>query len=331
MKNTLDYENWTEEDIKNVLENKASELTVRNYKSQVNTFFRYLKPEEAVTIEDLKEFTTDDVRAWVQHLEKTGAKNNTINQKLQAMSKLYKVLMTKDYRVLDYNPFDTEEGIKRKPMPDFSTGRRISDKELRLLAEYFESDRSILGLRNQIIFNIFLTTGMRSNEVLSQKIGNIESYDGQYVFYSRGKFGKEHITVISAHLKRLIDKYISRSCWDYTMKDQYLFPSRWKENSHITNTGFDKTLVKACKAVGIETVNQHDFRHTYITMSLEMGEDIFNVQKRVHHASVEATRRYDHTFRIINGNPADDIFAKYNKEDKDNQDNIVAFPVQKCL
>lgn len=328
MKNTLDFENWTEDDIKNVLDNKASELTIRNYKSQINTFFRYIKPEEEVTIEDLRAITSDDVRAWIKAVELKGAKNNTVNQKLQAMSKLYKILMTRDYRALDYNPFDTEEGIKRKPMPDFSTGKRIPDREIRLLADYFNSDNSIIGLRNQIIFNILLTTGMRSSEVLSQKIGNIESYDGQYVFYSRGKFGKEHITVLSANLKRLIDRYIARSCWDYTMKDQYLFPSRWKPGHHITNTGFDKALNKACKAVGIEEINQHDFRHTYITMSLEMGEDIFNVQKRVHHSSVEATRRYDHTFRIINGNPADDIFAKYNQN---NQDNIITLPVQKCL
>ena len=75
-------------------------------------------------------------------------------------------------------------------------------------------------------------------------------------------------------------------------------------------------LDDACKTFGIEPITPHDFRHTYVTICLERGIDIHVVQKRVHHAMLSTTERYDHTFRIVDNNPADDIFDKYNEAPK---------------
>ena len=67
-------------------------------------------------------------------------------------------------------------------------------------------------------------------------------------------------------------------------------------------------LQKAVEATNIDQdITTHDFRHTYVTKSIELGQPIEDVSKRVGHSSIATTKRYDHANTIFRNNPGDDF------------------------
>ena len=56
-----------------------------------------------------------------------------------------------------------------------------------------------------------------------------------------------------------------------------------------------KMIVKTLKKIGKYNCSTHSLRHTYVTLALESGEDIHNVQKAVGHSNINTTAGYAHT------------------------------------
>lgn len=291
------------------LENNPAQVT-RMYASIVNRLFDYMGFEDP-TLEEIKSITVTDANAFMNFAKETyKLQNSTLNKYMKACSSFFRFLRRSPNHLLTFNPFDTDEGAVRFKEKQFSSGIRITDENLKLLNRYFSNDRSLLGTRNYIIFLILVSTGMRRAEVTRIKLGDFFNYDGYCGLNYVGKGEKPLITMISHQVKAVIDEYVSRQCWDWTMEDQWLFPSSHNFGKHITTDMIYVMLKEAQEKSGIDQdISSHDFRHTYVTKSLELGQSLEETSKRVGHASVQTTKRYDHTNVIFKGNPADDILG----------------------
>lgn len=70
-------------------------------------------------------------------------------------------------------------------------------------------------------------------------------------------------------------------------EDNYVFPSR--NNAGIVSRTFYKYYKEILKEAGLTDINFHTLRHTFATMCLESGMDIFTISKTLGHASVKIT------------------------------------------
>lgn len=285
--------------------------TERQYSVYVQRFFEY-KGVTDITQQDINDVTVEDANKYADYLaDIKGFKNATVNKHLKALNSFYRYMSRRDIGIAEYNPFSTIEGAKRMQVAAYDQGTRITDENLKMLNDYFSSDRSIMGTRNYIIFLILASTGIRRAEVCHIKVGDFFQYGNQYGMRYIGKGSKPNMVAIGTTLKALIDEYIQRQCWDYTMKDQYMFPSQKKFYEPITPKQIWRVLKEAAEKTNIDQdITTHDFRHTYVTKSLEMGASIYDVSNRVGHSSVAVTKRYDHSNRIFVDNPADDILEE---------------------
>lgn len=288
------------------------------YVAIINSMFDFFEIEDP-TLEDIQSITVDDANRYFEYLrDEVKYKNSTINKYMKGCSSFYKLLKRYDRSMIEYNPFDPEEGSARLRVKDYSSGIRITDRNLKILNDYFASDRSLLGTRNYIVFLILLTTGLRKAEVARIKLGDFFRYGDYCGMRYTGKGDKPLMTMIPWEVKTLMDEYVNRQCWDWTMEDQWLFPAKYNFGEHNNDIFIHVMLKKAVEETGIDQdISTHDFRHTYVTKSIELGQPIEDVSKRVGHASVQTTKRYDHSNTIFRNNPSEDFLRDVGfKDDK---------------
>lgn len=292
-----------------ILRSYTKEGTGNIYARQVNLFFKEVYDTEEPPIELLRELTVGQVNAWLLKKQDEGLSHETISLKRKALNKLFSILMRRQYRLVDFNPFDTQEGALQFDTPNYSLTTPLTDEELQKLSQYFSKDTTLKGHRNYLIFLLLATTGMRVREVLSIRLENFARWQDQGAIHIYGKGGIPRLVVVPYSVKMEIDHYISRQCLSYEEhKDLYLFESNICPDEPIEPSSVYRFLQQAKEACGIEKpLTAHVFRHTYITKSLAIGCDIVNVSKRVGHQSLATTLRYDHTNRIFDNNPNEEF------------------------
>lgn len=298
----------------NQLSSNLSPSTRRSYIGDIKQFFGVKEPSE-ITIGMVQGVTVDTVNEYAEHLFNMGMANSTINRKLQALSKFYNLLMRRDIRAVEYNPFDTTEGAHRFKSTEYSKGKELDDEEVIAMVRVANQYTDMSGLRNKIILYLLLTTGMRREEIASLEIGQIAKTQGRHIISFIGKGRKERFVVLSDNIKDMIDEYLELRGLTYKDKDSPLFishASNADSTKSITPETIYQMVKKLAKEAGIdESISPHDFRHTYTTKSLDMGCALEDVQDRLGHSDIKTTRRYDHTRRILKDNPADSIMELY--------------------
>lgn len=301
------------------MKNTCSEDTYKVYEAPIRNFFFDFLDLDFVTVRDIKAVTTSQVNEWIYQLKQEGNKNSTINRMASSLYWFYKNLLQKDNPIVDSNPFSTDLGANRLKASKVAKGVRISDEKLREINTYFANNRTWIGERNYIMFLIFITTGMRRNEVRNLKIGDFYDYGEKFAVSFVGKGDKFNVAELPQGVKHILHSFIVRSDWGYDLREQHIFVADPSSNTPISARRLTYIFDDAYKAVGLpDTLRIHDLRHTYITKSLEMGLDIYDVSKRVGHANIDTTRRYDHTFKIFNDNPAEDFFSQLTEKSQQN-------------
>lgn len=308
------------------MKHTCSETTFKIYETPIREFFYNFMDFDFVTLGDIKSITVTNANEWIYQLKKEGNKNTTINRMASSLFWFYKNLANMTELNINYNPFSTDCGANRLKNSNIAKGTRISDEKLQSLNQYFRSNRSWIGERNYLMFLIFITTGMRKSEVKNLKLGSFYDYGNKFAVYFTGKGDKYNVAEIPQGIKQILQSFMFRSGWDWTMREQYIFVQDVDSTKPISDRRVNYIFDDAYKAVGLpSTIRIHDLRHTYITKSLELGNDIYDVSKRVGHANIETTKNYDHSFRIFNDNPAETFFEALNEKSQEN------YPVLKIV
>ena len=74
---------------------------------------------------------------------------------------------------------------------------------------------------------------------------------------------------------------------------QYLFPGRFKD-THIVEKTMWNYIKKAARAVGLEEVASHHFRHAFASHAAQNHVDIATIKDQMGHASLKTTSKYVH-------------------------------------
>jgi site-specific recombinase XerD len=162
--------------------------------------------------------------------------------------------------------------------------------------------------RNHAIFSTFIFSGIRSKELLNLKFTDVD-IENLSIFIFQGKGSKDRVVPMSYKLAESLKKYLSeRQRLNKTCPEFFASLNR---NVGFTRTGLKRLVIKIRKASGIN-FTIHKLRHTFATLMLEGGCDIFSLSKMMGHSDIKTTTIYlaasaEHLRSQMTKHPLNDI------------------------
>lgn len=268
------------------VERNASELTLKSYNEDFQSFFDYLQ-DRAGGIVGVQQVSTSLLRGYVAYLHECQYARTTIARRLACLRSFFR--FTTREGVTDANPAKAlrTPRVGRK-LPHFLT----SDQVARLLETPPANDP--FGLRDRAILETMYSAGLRVAELVGL---NVSSWDREAnILRVLGKGRKERIAAVGRYAARALDRWLEvrEPVSDPTPDDaDALFLNRFGER--LTTRSIGRMLEKHLKAAGLSAVTTpHTLRHSFATHLLDGGADLRAVQELLGHKSLTTTQIYTH-------------------------------------
>jgi site-specific recombinase XerD len=147
---------------------------------------------------------------------------------------------------------------------------------------------SFLRYRNHAIFSVLIFAGIRKQELLNLKFADVDIVN-LTIFIRQGKGAKDRIIPMSYTLAQTLQKYITeRSRLRKTGPD---FFSSLRFDTGLTANGLRRIVEHFRNCSGI-FFTVHKLRHTFATLMLEGGCDIYSLSKMMGHSDIKTTTIY---------------------------------------
>lgn len=306
--------------------NTLSPNTKMNYISTIKSFFGVAELNQ-ITIQDIQSVTPDVANAWANYQLSIGQSKSTINRKLSAMKSFYQFLCRRNIRIVEYNPFSTEEGSVRfkNTTKNYSDKRTLAPQEITKLLKCVKVDEAqgvdrVIALRDLIILEILVTAGLRRAELCGVKLGDVRLNNGTYLIEVLGKGGKTRFMVLAPSIKRNIDEYLRMRGVSLADKQLPLIISHSSNAdpaAHVNTSTVYRVVKKYAMEAGLDesTIAPHVLRHTFATTAhSELGLSKDTLQDLMGHASSATTARYIHANDMVSNSPANALASMYNIE-----------------
>jgi integrase len=231
----------------------------------------------------LKAITPRDV-AMVHAKEKERTTACTANHLLTTLKRMFNLAVK--WEMLEKNPAKDQEKFNEGALRERYLSKEELPKFLSALDE--ENDQlSVAALR------LLLYTGCRREEILSMKWENAR-LDEDRIYLPNTKNGRSRTVHLNGRAKEVIVELQARKDQEErTRGSLYVFPSR---KGTVKGYIYDlrKPFEKACLIAGIENFHIHDLRHTFASLAVSSGADLYVVQRLLGHQDIAMTQRYAH-------------------------------------
>src|SRR5213592_1552432 len=212
----------------------------------------------------------EDVRRFQLHLTANGAHIPILNHSVAALRFFFKVTLKRS-DIIEHTAFVHEP--RKLPVV-------LSPEEVARLLD------AAPGLKYKAALSVAYGAGLRAAEVVSLKIGNIDS-KRMVIRVEQGKGRKDRDVMLSPHLLELL-----RTWWRAARPQGWLFPGRDRVQPMTT-----RQLNRACHAAAHRAeidkrVSLHTLRHSFATHLLEQNIDIRVIQVLLGHTRLDSTALY---------------------------------------
>ena len=242
---------------------KFAPKTQHDYVQRVKNFAAFLgrSPDTA---------TFEDVRRYQLHLTKSAVGVATLNQTVSTLRFFFRVTL-KRHDIVEHTHFIREP----RKLPVVLSPEEVA----RLLS-------AAPGLKYKAALSVAYGAGLRANEVISLKVGDIDS-KRMLIRVEQGKGRKDRYVMLSPHLLNLL-----RTWWKAARPQGWLFPGRDPAQPMTT-----RQLNRACHAAAQmadinKRVSLHTLRHSFATHLLEQNIDVRVIQVLLGHAKLDTTALY---------------------------------------
>jgi site-specific recombinase XerD len=135
---------------------------------------------------------------------------------------------------------------------------------------------------------MFIHAGLRKNECLRLTFTDVDT-ENLTIFVRRGKGNKDRTVPMSYALAQSLKRYIEeRKRLNKTCPE---FFTSLRENRGFTENGLKHFVDKLVKVSGMN-FTIHSLRHTFATLMLEGGCDIYSLSKMMGHSDIKTTTIY---------------------------------------
>lgn len=310
--------------IENIVEDRHNSNKTRDsaYKTNLDTIKR-IKQDKIARME-IQKIDEEDLKKYFNSLTDKYS-NSVIRKSYGLINSAFRRAVIKGYIIR--NPFDNREELQRPKSK--KKDRRVNAFSLKEQAELIEALNQYENITYKNIILLALYSGMRSGEILSLKISDID-FKNNVIHIQRsttrdinGKviIGENTKTVNSLrdiNITPIIEKVLKDSFKLFRFNEEnLLFCS--KEGKLISNGMINSAFKRLCEKYKINNgfdVNFHMLRHTYATRCIESGMEAKILQKKLGHHDITITlNTYTDVFEEFESNH-DDKYEEYLEENK---------------
>ncbi len=271
-------------------EKTLSSKTIKAYMIDINQFMEFLNCNNKVHIE---EATKLDIKNYIHSLQ-DNYKIKSVKRKVASLKAFYNYLVYEE--VIEVSPFQRLKLRLKEPfkLPTVLSPDEISSILSSLNDEYIKSNlssdyKSYAALRNKVVIELLLNTGLRVSELCSLKVNDV-SLDTKYIKVN-GKGKKQRQIYIVAY--NLIEQLKELNRYYYSIDNHRTYFFINKRHNRLSEQSVRNTLYKHASNID-KNVTPHILRHTFATILLEEGVDIVNIQHLLGHHSIVVTQIYTH-------------------------------------
>jgi integrase/recombinase XerD len=258
--------------------------TIASYTKGISQFSHYLQLRD---INDLRQVTDQVVQDYRLTVMAQAIAMESKALKIRPVKRLFEYLV-QSHKLL-INP---TEGLVETCRINRKVGTVLTLEEIgKLLDQPNLSLRT--GIRDRAILEVFYSTGIRLDELLSLEVYHIDLAD-KVIFIRKAKGRRQRVVPLgktaAAYLKEYLEKirpYYARK----SPKERRLFINHF---GYVITAGSIRQMMRTCRlAVGIaKPVSPHTLRRTCATHMLQSGADIRYVQKLLGHKELKTTQQY---------------------------------------
>jgi integrase/recombinase XerD len=273
-----------------------SPKTISWYRDILKAYFDFL--ESNSMLKPINELGTIQLKGYIIHLQKTdkwagkpqikkpqGKRSaHSIQGHVRAVKAFWGWLENEGY--VEHNP------LAKFPLP------KVPDKPVKILTiEQIKKllaqiDRNIAkGAIYYVILVLLLDTGLRISELINIKLVDMDLMQGFVQVMGKGQkvrtvpFSK----LTRKELLHYVNSFRSQLC---PADSPYLFAT--PEGNHISVNSVQQFLRRLAKKTGLNgiRVSPHSFRHTFATMAVAGGANVFTLKDIMGHRSLQTTMGY---------------------------------------
>ena len=248
---------------------KFGEKTQLDYVRAVRKFAQYLgRSPDTASVEDLRNYQL--------HLVDKGTSPASLNSAISGLKFFFNTTLDRPERVAKMQPVH----LPRK-LPVILSPEEVK----RLIA-------AAGNLKHQTALALAYATGLRVNEVVALKIGDIDS-QRMTLRVEQGKGQKDRYALLSpVLLERLRVWWRVARAQGKMLDGGWLFPGQ-NPVRHLSARQLNRAIHAAADEAGIEKhISMHSLRHAFATHLLEQKVDIRLIQVLLGHKKLETTALY---------------------------------------
>ncbi|MGO9584028.1 MAG: tyrosine-type recombinase/integrase [Acidimicrobiales bacterium] len=250
--------------------------TRRAYATDLGEWFSFCN---AMSLDSL-EARRAHVDAWARKLaELDGRTPATVARKLSTLSGFYRYAVNED--LIGRNPV---AAVRRPKVGTDTQSTGLDRDELAALIAAARND----GPRSNALVLLLAMNGLRIAEALGADASDLDTERGHRVLRITRKGGRRATVPLAPRTSEAIDTYLdgrtSGPLFATSTGARLDQPAVWRTLRRLA------AVAVPAKAASL---HPHDLRHAFVTLSLDAGASLRDVQDAAGHADPRTTRRYD--------------------------------------
>ena len=210
-------------------------------------------------------------------MQAMGASPATIARRLSALASFYGYAL--DEGMIERNPVTR---IKRPKVSDTSPRLGLDRDELAALLSAAQTS----GARDHALACLLALNGLRISEALGADITDLSTERGHRTLAIVRKGGRHALVPLAPRTCKAIDAMLSGR----SPGPLFATASAVRMDRHAAG----KVIRRLARQAGIaKPISPHSLRHSFVTLALDAGASLRDVQDAAGHADPRTTRRYD--------------------------------------
>lgn len=268
------------------LEKNASELTIKSYSDDFESFYDYLQ-DRVGAVPHPEGISIPVLRGYVSYLHECEYARSTIARRLASLRSFFRYTMREG--ITTANPAKALRTPRAgRKLPHFLTTEQVAQ-----LLEAPPANEP-MGLRDRAILETLYSSGLRVAELVGLDLSSWDRSANILRVYGKGK--KERIAPVGSYAVRALERWLAvRSPDPNGLPDETnaLFLNRF--GRRLTTRSIGRMIDKYLKLTGLDTITSpHTLRHSFATHLLDGGADLRSVQELLGHKSLTTTQIYTH-------------------------------------
>ncbi|MCK4536935.1 MAG: tyrosine recombinase XerC [Desulfuromonadales bacterium] len=260
-------------------ERNLSPHTCQAYLRDLAEFRMFANRQGFLSADDLRKVDALVLRRFLAELLKRN-KRSSVARKLSSLRMFFRFLVR-------------ENQLASSPAEELSTPKlsRYLPKTLSVdeAHDLLENARggSLLNLRDQAIFELLYSSGLRVSELTGLDVGSIDLTEKLVRVLGKGR--KERIVPIGRKAIDALKAYLVER--NLPALDEPMFLNA--RGGRLTARSVQRNLKTRLIKTGIlKDISPHDLRHSFATHLLDGGADLRAIQELLGHASLSTTQKY---------------------------------------